>query len=88
MLGLMSLITYTAAITSFTPAGGLFVVLTMVMSEGLRVLRAARAASRAGMASARSPLHWGEQRGREGEREKERGKERCRTGREGGRSKE
>ena len=83
--GLMSLITHTAAITSLTPAGGLFMVLTMVMSAGLRVLRAARAASRAGMASARSPSHWegGRGRGREGgEGGREGGGE---GGREGGR---
>ena len=30
----MSLMTQTAAITSFTPAGGLFIVFTIVMSAG------------------------------------------------------
>ena len=55
--GLISLITQTADITSLIPEGGFFIVLTIVMSEGLSVLRAARAASRAGIASARSPSH-------------------------------
>ena len=56
--GLISLITQTADMTSLTPDGGFFMVLTMVISAGFRVLRAARAASRAGMASARSLSHF------------------------------
>ena len=56
--GLIPFITHTAVMTSLTPAGGLFIVLTMVISAGLRVLRAARADSRAGIASARSLSHY------------------------------
>ncbi len=55
--GLMSLITQTAAITSLMPGGGFFMVLTIVMSAGLRVFRAAMALSRAGIASASSLSH-------------------------------
>ena len=58
MSGLISLITHTAAMTSLTPAGGLFMVLTIVISDGLSVLRAANADSRAGIASAKSPSHY------------------------------
>ena len=55
--GFISLITHTAAITSFTPDGGFFIVFTMVISAGFRVLRAVNAASRAGIASAKSLSH-------------------------------
>ena len=39
--GLMSFITQTAAITSFTPPGGFFIDLTMVISVGFKVSKAA-----------------------------------------------
>ena len=55
---LIPFITHTAVITSFTPAGGLFMAFTIVISAGFRVLRAARADSNAGMASASSPSHY------------------------------
>lgn len=56
--GLMSLMTHTADMTSFIPEGGFFIVLTIVMSAGFNVLRAANADSSAGMASARSLSHY------------------------------
>ncbi len=56
--GLISLITHTADMTSLTPEGGFFIVFTIVMSAGLSVLSAARAASNAGIASAKSPSHY------------------------------
>lgn len=52
--GLTPFITQIASKTSFTPVGGFFIDLTSVMSDGLRVSRAVRAASRAGTASAKS----------------------------------
>jgi len=55
--GFIPLTTQTASITSLTPAGGLFIVLTKVISCAVRVSRAANAAFRAGIASARSASH-------------------------------
>lgn len=52
--GLIARITQTASSTNFTAAGGFFIDLTMVMSGGLSVFRAANAALNAGIASCRS----------------------------------
>ena len=46
-----------ASIVSLTGAGGFFIDFTTVISAGVRVLRAERAASRIGIASARSASH-------------------------------
>ena len=54
---LMPFMTQMDSITSLTSPGGFCMDLTTVMSAGFRVFRADRAASRAGMASARSPSH-------------------------------
>lgn len=58
MSGLMSLMTQTALITSFTPDGGFFIVFTIVISAGFKVFNAFSAASRAGIASAKSLSHY------------------------------
>lgn len=47
----------TASITSLMPFGGFFIVFTTAMSAGVKVLRAARAASKMGIASAKSASH-------------------------------
>ena len=47
----------TASIVSLTGEGGLFIDLTTVMSDGVKVLRAAKAASKIGIASAKSASH-------------------------------
>jgi hypothetical protein len=49
--------TQIADMTSFTPPGGFFIDLTIVMSAGFNVFNAEIAASRAGMASANSASH-------------------------------
>lgn len=49
--GLTPFITQMASITSLTPAGGFFMDLTTVISAGLRVSSASKAALRAGIAS-------------------------------------
>lgn len=55
--GGMPFITQTASNTNLTPCGGFVIDLTTVISAGLRVFRAETAASRAGIASARSLSH-------------------------------
>lgn len=55
--GLMPIITHMDSITSFMGPGGFCMDLTTVMSAGFKVSSAARAASSAGNASARSPSH-------------------------------
>jgi hypothetical protein len=50
----MPFITQTASNTNFTPYGGFFIDLTTVISAGFRVFKAETAASRAGIASAKS----------------------------------
>lgn len=42
----------TASMTNFTPLGGFFMVFTIVISAGVRVFNAARAAFKIGIASA------------------------------------
>lgn len=55
--GLIPFITQMDSITSLTGPGGFCIDLTNVMSAGFKISRAARAASNAGIASAKSPLH-------------------------------
>jgi len=55
--GLMFFMTQTDSRTSLTALGGLVIVLTTVISEGLSVFSAEMAASSAGIASARSAEH-------------------------------
>ena len=47
----------TLSITSLTPAGGLFIALTTAMSVTVKVLRAAWALSKIGIASAKFASH-------------------------------
>lgn len=55
--GLIPFSTQIASMTIFTPTGGLFIVLTMVISWLVKVFRAARALSKMGKASPRSWSH-------------------------------
>lgn len=55
--GLMPFMIQMDSMTSFTGPGGFVIDLTTVISAGFKVSRADRAASNAGIASARSPSH-------------------------------
>lgn len=55
--GLIPFMIQMDSMTSLTRPGGFCIDLTTVMSEGFKVSRADRAASNAGIASAKSPSH-------------------------------